>query len=60
MRRLMACAVTLTVCYLAACFVLWEFPLRLGGGESEVPRIWIFSSAAIAAIAAWLAGRLEG
>lgn len=60
MRRLIAATAALGLCYLAACFVLWEFPLRLGGGESEVPRIWMFSSAAIAAIAAWLAGRLEG
>lgn len=57
MRRLIAATAALGLCYLAACFVLWEFPLRLGGDESEVPRIWIFSSAAIAA---WLAGRLEG
>jgi len=49
----------MVLCYVGACFVLWEFPLRTDAIEPRILRAWVLASLGIAGVTWWLIGEMK-
>jgi len=56
MARITATIATLFLCYLGACFVLWEFPVQFDKMGPGILWAWTLTSIGLALAVGWLIG----